>query len=408
MKVAILNISSSDIACNQVNDLGIISSQLYKNGFEVEGVFNFSFSPSLIKQAIDQLVESVDCLILACESTVERCYSVKKIISDKFNCELVNNDFAKNNLEEVAKSKNVPLKREDYSYSQLPSIARCIKNPLGVFQGFLIEKTNKLLFFLPSSKMELHNMFFSSVLPYLLKKMDFSNLTYIFKVFGLTLNELNSLLKDQIKNKHGITIVCQESYLDSEVVIRLSSKTKKETANEFISLVYTKLLPYIYNDSDKSLCETIFDFLEIRNKKLVFAEGFTSGELTSTFNKMVSGASSVLAGSFFAFTKESQISTLGVTESLYNNPIIDFSQIAYEMCLGAMDRAKADISVSSLFDEEKSKLYFAIGNNEGIHVFNEVLQGTHEEKIKQATNIIFYNLIKKIKQYDFHIGKTVL
>jgi len=357
---------------------------------------------------LNSLLEKLDCVIFTCEEAVERCYSINKIICDKFNCELASSEYAMKNLEEYARNLNIPLKKEDYSYAQVPSVARCIKNPMGAFQGFLIEDANKLLFFLPSTKEQLHHMFFSSVLPYLLKKAGDNCYTYVFKTFGLNINELNSLLKDQIKNKHGFSVVCQENFGDGEVVIRIPIKAKKEIVENFMSTVYSKISPYLYNDTDKSLSETIFDLLEVRKNKLVFAEGFTGGEMTSTFNKSVENASSVLAGSFFAFSKETQISSLNVNEDLYLKPILDYSEIAYEMCLGAMQKANADITCSSLFDEAKSKLYFAIGNNEGIHVFSEFLSGTKEEKIKKATNLIFYKLIKKIKQNDFHLGKTVI
>ena len=75
------------------------------------------------------------------------------------------------------------------------------------------------------------------------------------------------------------------------------------------------------------------------------------------------------------------------------------------MALGMLENSGADIVVANCGDLKEGLLTFAIGNSEGIHVFNEKVNGSFEEKIELATGMIFYHLVKKIKNDDFHIGQ---
>ncbi len=409
MKVNVFTVSPSQIiSCEKSNIVELICSQLYKNGFDVVSNTSLRLEPKQLVSNFKNVLDNSDCVLFFCEPDFEKSYVCKKIVADYFNVPLVVNEFAKKNLQEFLKTFNVPERKEDSTFVQLPQGSRCVKNPLGVFQGFLLEKDGKILFFLPLNHTQLYHMFFSSALPYLLSKRATKTKTYVLKTIGAKQRELESLLRDFIKNKFEIEIVCSEYMLCGEVVIRVPIGIKQEIEGKFISGLYSKLLPFIYCDHDESLVENIFNLLSVTNKKIVFCEDFTCGNMAKTFFEDVENAKDAVTAAFVVPDNKSKINVLGVDEKIFSRSTIDFGDIAYQMAICAMSKTGADVVVATTGDIKSGSFAFCVGTNEGIHVFEQHLEGTNQEKVRTATNLAFGKLLKKMKQNNFHIGQTVV
>ena len=252
-------------------------------------------------------------------------------------------------------------------------------------------------------------MFFTSVLPYILQKSKGKiNASYVFKTFGIKALEMQLLLKDLIKNKHNIEIVCNEYLLSGEILVNVPITAKADVVTKIIQSLYSKILPYVYSDSDMSYPELIEDILSITNKTLVFAEDFTAGNMMNIVYSTLTNAKKLLIEGYFTPTDNAKMKLLGVEREVFKKPVIDQEEIAYQMALGALENSGADIVVSNCGDLENGELTFAIGSHEGIHIFNQKVEGTTEQKINMASNAIFFQLIKKIKQNDFHLSKTTV
>lgn len=406
MKISIIVASNSEVIVKNKNEiLNLICSQSYKNGLDVVCKFVLKMEPETIVKTLKICREISDQIIFMCDTNFEKCYVCKKIICDEFSTTLVNNEFAKKNIEEYLRKINIPMKKEDQTFFQLPKNSRCIKNPLGVFQGFLLENNNQNLFFLPLDYNDLYHMFFSSVLPFILQKKDNTTCTYIFKTFGIRYNEMTSLLRENIKNKYNIQILCSEYLLEGEVFVLVPQKSQKY-ADNIIGNVYTKLLPYIYSDSDATLSEVISEFLCVRNKNIVFAEDYTCGKLCNMFCNKLSDKN-ILSQGFIVPDEKSKINILGVPEKIFNKPNIDLGEVAYQMALGALEVSQADFTVATFKGSNLNEFVFAIGSNEGIHVYSEKLFGGNEQKIDLACNIVLFKLLKKLKKESFNLGETV-
>ena len=410
MKISLITSSNNEIISSEKNNsIKLIASQLYKNGFDVVLNQVIKCKAEVVSNSFNKALELSDCVIFICDNEFEKTYMCKKVVCDSMQTKLVINDYAKKNIEEFSRLKNVPLKKEDSGFFQLPEIARCIKNPNSAFQGFLIEKDSKIVFFLPLFHSELHHMFFTSVLPYIIQKYkDKTNSSYVFKTFGLKINEMNLLLKDLIKNKHGVEIVCNEYLLNGEILVSVPTKARYDVVTNLIQTLYSKILPYVYSDTDSSYPELIESILSITNKKLVFAEDFTAGKMVNTFYNVLPKAKDLLIEAYFAPTPNSKSRILGVDSNVFKKSTIDQEEVAYQMALGAMENSGADIVVSNCGELESGEVTFAIGSSEGIHIYHQVVSGTYEQKIDMACNAIFFQLIKKLKHNDFHLGSTVL
>lgn len=407
MKISVILTSNSEVVSNSKNEiLNLICSQAYKNGLDVVCKFVVKNEPDIIIKTLKFCREASDFILFLSDTNFEKSYICKKIICDEFSTQLVNNAFAQKNIEEYLKMVNIPIKKEDQTFMQIPQDARCIKNPLGVFQGFLLERDNIMLFFLPFESNELHHMFFSSVLPFILQKKDTTTCTYVFKTFGIKYNEMTSLLRDSIKNKFNIQVLCCEYLLDGEVFVFVPA-TAKNNADDVIGSIYTKLLPYIYSDMDISLSETIGELLRLRHQKIVFAEDFTCGNLTSMFYEQANNYREVVSQAFVVPDNKSKTNIFGIPEKVFSGVHIDLGEVAYQMALGALEVSQADITVSTYGDIKTGQLVFALGTQEGIHVYTDKVYGSLKQKAIMACNIVLFKLFKKLKKDDFNLGDII-
>ena len=409
MKIGLIVVSQSEIISQHKNNTtSLICSALAKNGQDVAFCKVIKPQSKLVQAEFGAGFEEVDSLIVACENEFEKVYMCKMIMCEMFGCKMSSSVFAKANIDEYSRQNAIALKKDDSTYAQMPELARTIKNPKGVFQGALIENENKAFFLLPLEHSELNYMFFSSVLPYILKFQPATSKTFVLKTFGVKLGEMISLLRENIKNKHGIEVVCSEYLLAGEAVFYVPKGVRSDYANNLIMNAYSKLMPYIYSDKDESEVEFIYSILNLRHQKIAFAEDFTAGQMCSSVFSNIKDAKSILAESYIATTGESKTRLLGVDERLFKKAKIDFSEVAYQMALGVLENSGADFVVSNCGDLETGEVFFAVGNSEGVHVFSKKVEGSREQKIQIACNAIFFEMIKKIRQNDFHLGQTVV
>ena len=150
MKISIIAVSNSELVSNEKNDtMSLISSSLHKNGQEVISSQMVSANSAIVSASLFSFVEKSDCVLLLCENEFEKLYMCKKLLCELFDCKMANSSFAKFNIDEYSRLLNVPLKKEDGAYAQMPEISRTIKNPFSPFQGCLCEKNGKIVFLLP-------------------------------------------------------------------------------------------------------------------------------------------------------------------------------------------------------------------------------------------------------------------
>lgn len=409
MKISIIAVSNSEIVSNEKNDtVSLISSSLHKNGQEVVCNQMVRANSGVVNSSLSFCMEKSDCVLLLCENEFEKIYMCKKLLCDLLSCKMINSTFAKFYIDEYSKLQNVPLKKEDGAYSQMPESARTIKNPFSPFQGCLCEKDGKAIFLLPLTHDELNQMFFSSVLPYILKSVGNESSTFVLRTFGLKSGEMQLLLKDFVKNKLNIEVVCGEYLLSGEIIISIPKSTRKDYADNFVKSVFEKVLPYVYAEKDESMPQYIFSFLSLHKERIAFAEDFTAGNMSANLSQNLEETESILQESYVTISNDAKIRVLGVEKEIFKRATLDYGEIAYQMAMGVLENSSADVVVANCGDVKSGDLTFAIGNRDGLHIFTKKVSGNKKQKIIMATNAIFFELIKKLKQNDFALGKTIL
>ena len=78
MKIGIITVSNSEIISSEKNDnIKLIASQLYKNGFDVVLNQTLKSKAEIVSNTFKQALELVDCVIFVSDNEVERCYMCK-------------------------------------------------------------------------------------------------------------------------------------------------------------------------------------------------------------------------------------------------------------------------------------------------------------------------------------------
>ena len=406
MKISLIVMSTSELVSSEKNNiLGSIRGALYKNNQEVSSSIIIKSEPLVLKSNLQSVLNDVECVLIMVENSLDKPYMAKRIIASLFDDSMDVNDYARQNIEDYLRRFNVPMQKDDMTFAQMPTCARTIKNPYGVFQGCLCEKDGKMIFLLPLEHNELQHMFFASVLPYILQSKQSGSKAYVLKTFGIKYADMLLLLKDLINNKHGIEIVCNEYLGDGEIIITAPKSVRYDYVDNFVADVYSKVHTYVYTDKDENECECIHSLLSLYSKNIAFAEDFTAGNMASSMAMAIENVSSIMLESFVTISPESKMDILSLNKSVAFGK--DYKEIAYNMAVGLMNRTGCDIAVATTGSVEMGEVTFAIGSSEGVHIFTYNVSGNREQKILSATGKVFFELIKKLKKNNFHIGEFI-
>lgn len=407
MKLGILVVSNNEIIATSANDsLSLVSSELFKSGFDVTDKIIMNVDSEKIQTRLEQLYQENDITIVLGDDQIDYSFVTKKAIAKFFDVELIANSFAKNNISNYYKSLNVPEPKEVSSYAIVPNNSRCITNEFGPMQGFLVEESAKSLFFMPIEASQLRQMFITSVLPYLLSKTNSLNKTYVFKTFGLKRSEILGLIKDLKKNNQKITLICNEKLLDGELIINYPASIDDSALDSFVSTIYTRLNNYIYAETDTTLVERLFDLLKLNNMTLATAEDYTCGNIASKFLSENAEGNKILIESYVTPGDIAKERLLGVDREVLKNAEKKPDDVAYQMAIGALESSGADFVLATF--GINNQCFYAIGNIKGIHLYSEIFSGSAVELTKKGTSAGFFHLIKKIKKNDFHLEQSTV
>ncbi len=119
----------------------------------------------------------------------------------------------------------------------------------------------------------------------------------------------------------------------------------------------------------------------------------------------VAGVSSVFGEGLVTYSNESKVRRLGVSKETLKQYGAVSNETAYEMTLGLLSLgnsyAVATTGIAGPGGGSPEKpvglCYYAVGSNEGVHVYRKFYQGTRNEIRKQAVNDALFALIGIMK-----------
>ncbi len=378
-----------------------ISNVFYSGGVDVDKIEILSLTDDLgFKRRLTELKDIYDLVVVADGEKVK--LDLKKIVSEVFDTELLENPNAKKFLDAVKTASGI-----DYSdeYAVIPLSSTVIPNIEGPYQGFMIDDEKMTLAVLPREAEQFSTACGKYVIPYVENKYNVKAKRQLLKFIG-DKSQLNKVLKqaEQLFGSEFSVTVTDENG-DCSIDLLFKNNAIKESSN-VIRFIVGELKDDIYAEFETTLEGRLFDLLKLKNLKLSVAESFTGGRLASGMIKN-SGVSEFFHEGIVAYSNKSKIERLGVQkEDLARSGAVS-SIVAYQMCAGLLRKGNCDIAIATTgiagpksdnTEKPVGLCYIAVGMSDGVHTYKYNFNGTREQITEQAKNVALGLAIKKLKK----------
>ncbi|NGX56948.1 MAG: Nicotinamide-nucleotide amidohydrolase PncC [Candidatus Anoxychlamydiales bacterium] len=378
-----------------------IANLLKKNGYIVNQGLTISDGKKEIETHIKESFERSNLIIVTGGLGPTIDDNTKKYVSQLFDIELEINEDVLKFLKE--KFKNLSSIEDQSTY---PKSSILLKNEIGSAFGFIIEKNNKSIMFLPGVPEELTNMFEKHAMEYI-KKTFVLEKKFFQKKMNIILKEeveINDFLKP-LSTKDIILGI----YPNHEIVnITISTYAKNESeANLKIDpikkIIEEKFKSYTFENS--SMEAEIHKLFLDGNKTLSFAESCSGGALSCKITA-VAGSSKYFLGSFITYSNELKKNILKVKASTLNEFGAVSLQTVKEMLFGCIDLTNSSYSIAisgvagpagGTKDKPVGTVCIAIGDKKDFFLKEFHFQGNRNVIVKRAVSTALGILIRKIK-----------
>ncbi|MDP5158983.1 MAG: competence/damage-inducible protein A [Flaviramulus sp.] len=331
-----------------------IAQQLNKIGVSVYQITSVQDDKTHILKALKDAESNVDVIILTGGLGPTKDDITKKTIAEYFNDTLILDDSVLKNIESIWEQYvRQTLLQVNKDQALVPSKATVLMNKVGTAPGMWLEKDNKTFISLPGVPFEMKALVSNEVIPRLKDKYHCPYILHkTLLIYGLG----ESTLADRIEAwEDALPKHIKLAYLPSLGKMRLRLSTKgfdKQKVEEEIHQQIEKVLPLIeneffgYEDEDGNEEVVIGNQLTKIEKTLAVAESCTGGKLAELFTAN-SGASKYLKGGIIAYSTQSKIDVLNVSEHLIDTYSVVSSQVAEAMAQNVLKLYKSDFAIST-------------------------------------------------------------
>lgn len=224
-------------------------------------------------------------------------------------------------------------------------------NDFGTAPGMWFYENKTVFISLPGVPYEMKGLLTKEVLPRIQKQFK---LPHIIHKTIMTYGQGESRIAEKIEDfENNLPSYIKLAYLPSfgRVRLRLSAKgnNKEILENELdnkINQLY-QLIPEIITGLEdvNSLEMRVGELLKKANKTIATAESVTGGKIASALVS-VPGASDYFKGSIVAYTAETKINLLGVSEETINKESAVSKEVAIEMARGVKDKLQTNYAIA--------------------------------------------------------------
>jgi nicotinamide-nucleotide amidase len=235
----------------------------------------------------------------------------------------------------------------------------------------------------------------------------------IFKCFGISKNEVKTILSPFLQDNKGVFISIEGEQLLVDIVLQADDTNTffYEVSRE----VFERFNKYIYAESNISLEQTAFELLKLNNLKIAIAESITGGEIVSSLIKKNVGASKVIIEGDVVYSNDAKIRRLGVNRDILDHFTSVSLETSYEMAKCLTQSTNADIVISTTGyatstspKEEEGLVFIGLGDRKKIDIFKNKFSGTREQIIETSAKAALFYLIKKLRKNDFFLEKNTI
>jgi PncC family amidohydrolase len=273
-------------------------------------------------------------------------------------------------------------------------------------------KTEKTIFGVDGVKwVQIHkydrDVFVADIVPKLSNNKTQSE-TYKFCVYNKSTEYIHDLIAGFKYSKSVVNACIVEDNLESTLKLRISSKLDPKLKVELLNRVTESLLDCLYSVNGQDLIHTVTQLLRQSNIKIALAESYTAGGVSQALAS-IQGASNYLVESVVCYSNTSKAMRLGLDlHQLQTNGAVN-ENVAYEMAANLATQVDCDLVLattgyaSDCVDAngrqcKAGRCYLAIGNRQGISVFDSKFEGTRSQIVQQGIQHALFRLYQFINK----------
>ncbi len=338
----VINTNQAFIA-ERLNSAGVFADRMTTvgdNEQEILDVFHKAFSTYSVVTVTGGLGPTHDDITRA-------------VVCKFFNTDLVLNDEALDNVNNIFARRNVPPRKINEDQALVPRGCTVIQNRHGTAPGYFFERDNKFFFVMPGVPYEMKAMMDDFIIPFLTKQNTGSVIRHLtLKTTGIA----ESFLADQIGDvkdifspESGITLAFLPGPLGVRLRITVKAKTIDEADRNIRDIekkLRSKVEKYIYASGDTELEDVIGTLLKERSLTLSVAESCTGGLISDRITN-VPGSSEYFECGVVTYSNRSKIYELGVPADALKQYGAVSRQVAEAMAFGIRTKSTVDIGIST-------------------------------------------------------------
>ena len=265
---------------------------------------------------------------------------------------LVQDEEASAKIRSFARSRRIKLLDSLLKQAWVPDGAEVVPNSVGTAPGFILSRGSKMAIALPGVPTEMKAMAEQTVLPYLAARAAGEGrgviVSRVLRLAAMGESQAEAEISDLIQAQTNPTIAPLAK--THEVFLRLTARApSRAAAQELIQPLETeirrRLADHVYGADDETLEVVVGGMLTEAGLTLAVAESCTGGLIGHRLTN-VPGSSGYFLASLTAYSNESKIELLGVSEETIGEHGSVSAETAAAMAEGVRRATGADIGLS--------------------------------------------------------------
>jgi len=346
MRVELINTGSELLLGFTVNShLNYIARKLFGIGRRLNRQTTVGDDRAEMRAVVAEALQRSDVIIITGGLGPTADDFTRNVVAELLGRKLAHDEAVAAHIGERMRKRGIKLPDSIYVQALVPEGAQVLLNANGTAPGLAIEHESKLVLLLPGPPRELEPMFENQVLPLLHKRVGAQARPdcHVFEVVGLAESLVEEKVAPVLADLAGIELgYCARM---GEVEVRILSNLKS-VADEAERRIRTALGDHIFGMGEDRLEGVVVGKLIAARKTIAVAESCTGGLIANRITN-VSGSSEVFINGLVAYSNESKVRLLGVSEATLERHGAVSEEVAREMAEGVRARSKTDLALST-------------------------------------------------------------
>ena len=397
MNIALLSVGTEILLGDTVNtNLASLGQTLYNNGFILSTERTVADDKKLIKDAVNELLQTNDVIITCGGIGPTEDDFTKEVISEMFDLKLIIDEDHLSWMKSRWKSRGMTMPATNIKQAEIPTGATKLNNTNGTSPGIYIKYENKHVFILPGPPREFIPLVIDELVPFL--KENFTKVEKDYE-FILFFNEAESALAEKIDKfkPEGLDI----AYLASKGIIKLridKNSVSDAALKDFKHQIKDTLIDNVLSYENIPASKVLLKELKAKNYTISLIESITGGSFSK---ELVShpGASETLIASNVLYSMDSK------KELLNDEPNDDWALLTEKLAVASMKKYNSSIGLAVLGEAgpvpsskyKIGEIFISICIDGEVSNFTHKLTGNREDIINRAVNNCIWDLLNLIK-----------